>query len=898
MDLQGGWKIIAECDPETRSRRDLDSESDDEELNSKSIGWPMNETLVPPNAILDPKRLAFKKCDDFSEILDKNSPQRQWISWVSSVKSCSPQKRSKERNERRSRLGKGKSIEASRGKGKENKVGKTTQDITFVTEALVLERERNNANDGMLKGKVVMFGVSHEDDAEFRSLPIKSPKMIYYPRPWGCRDKITSFSEDKAKNLAEKLLNPIFNINQREKNKVTQNDENIIISRIKHLIKTYHFPIKFSTLNFKTHILSLPWKIQYELLKKVQVVLKFDTTNFFTPADQNTKDYNKEYPINLECSMGMETQLTYTLRYPYTEEVLTLYLHHLQKLCSFPESCVPQNLLGTELDQVLQPRLNALEDADVNVKKESDSYSKIMCKLLESFRISCSADSLLLHDVLYINSFKITIYNATQNKVGFYVNYFPDLKLVKNYEIFYKNKETSKNSLGTVTRLVQCYKDKDIEALHKEIFLRKVNKCPEIKTCQKYPINKYFKHKDILELWDDCSEKNYSLAKFIELSKDLNWDDDKWADETGDLSFNGFLFALLFNNEEGFYPILLSFDKQKQQNLEQYIKDVYSSRFYMYKPITDKMKTSNSLYIRNVPATYAQLKSNVDVYKYKRRPKEKQREQREKQSKRPRRRLRLSRSPAAAKKSDSPPAAKKSYSPPAAKKSDSPPAAKKSNSPAAAKKSKSPPAAKKSKSPPAAKKSDSPPAAKKSDSPPAAKKSDSPPGAKKSDSPPAEKKSDSPPKITKFLADRKYVQIVTNNKKCADINQEKDPHELISWNCKPYKGEGGDDTVNQWFAYNDRTSHIISAITDKCLYVNKLEENERVHQGDCNKAHNEWKFEGKNIMLKDSDFALYTSKEGYFIISKKLPKQEYTLRKSPKTKKKYLHGINFPALDV
>ena len=860
MDLQGGWKIIAECDPETRSRRDLDSESDDEELNSKSLGWPMNENLVPPNAILDPKRLAFLKCDDFLPILEKKSPQRQWISWLSSVKSCSPQKRSRERKERRSRLGKSKSIE--RGEEEENEGGGTTQDITFITEALVLERERNNASDGMLKGKVVMFGVSHGDNVELKLPNTKS--KIYYPREWGCRDKITSFSQDKAKNLAEKLLNPIYKINQRVQ--VTDKDEKIITSKIKNLIETYHFPTKNSILIFTEHILSLPWKIQYELLKKVQIVLKFDTTNFFTPADQHTKDYKEEYPINLECSMGMETQLTYTQRYPYNEEVLTLYLHHLQKLCSFPESCVPQNLLGIELDKVLQPRLSTLEDA-VTSKKESDSYSKIMCKLLESFRISCKADALLLHDVLYINFFKITIYNATQNKVGFYVNYFPDLKLVKNYKIFNKNQESLQNSLGTVTRLIYCYKDNDIKALHKEIFLRKVSECDEIRQCQKYPVNKYFKHKDILNLWNDCSKKNYSLAKFIELSKALHWDDElKWVDETEDLTFNGFLFALLFNNLEGFYPILLSFD-EKQQKHEQYIKDVYYSRFYMFKPIADKMKRKNSLYIRNVPATYAELKKNVEVFKYKIRG-----TRQEKGSKKPRRKLKLAL------------AVKKSHSPapqPPEKKSP----AKKSHSPA-------PQPAPEKKSP--AKKSHSPQPAPEKKSP--AKKSPAKKSLEKELQSQTAKKS--PAKNTKFLADRKYVQIVANNKECADINQEKDPHELISWKCKPYEEEGGDDTVNQWFAYNTRTSHIISAITDMCLYVDEVKENERVHQGDCEKAHNEWEFKGKNLMLKNTDFALYTAKKGYFIISKKFPRQEYTLRKSPKTNTEYLKGINIPALDV
>ena len=849
MDLQGGWKIIAECDPETRSRRDLDSESDDEELNSKSLGWPMNENLVPPNAILDPKRLAFLKCDDFLPILEKKSPQRQWISWLSSVKSCSPKKRSRERKERRSRLvkskrlGKSKSIE--RDEEEESEGGETTQDITFITEALVLERERNNASDGMLKGKVVMFGVSHGDNVELK-LPNKKSK-IYYPREWGCRDKITSFSQDKAKNLAEKLLNPIDKINQRVQ--VTDKDENIITSKIKNLIKNYHFPTKNSILIFTEHILSLPWKIQYELLKEVQIALKFDTTNFFTPADQHTKDYKEEYPINLECSMGMETQLTYTQKYPYKEEVLTLYLHHLQKLCSFPEyqSCVPQNLLGIELDKVLQPRLSTLEDA-VTSKKESDSYSKIMCKLLESFRISCKADALLLHDVLYINFFKITIYNATQNKVGFYVNYFPDLKLVKNYKIFNKNQESLQNSLGTVTRLIHCYKDNDIKALHKEIFLRKVSECDEIRQCQKYPVNKYFKHEEILRAWKDCSKNNYSLANFIAISKALDWDDElKWVDETGDLTFNGFLFALLFNNEEGFYPILLSFDK-KQQKHEQYIKDVYYSRFYMFKPIKDKMKRKNSLYIRNVPATYAELKENVEVYKYKSR--------REKGSKKPRRKLKL---PSAVKKSPSAPQPAPEKKSPAKKSPE-----KKSHSPAP-----------------------QPASEKKLPEKKSPKKELHSQTAKKS-----------PAKNTKFLADRKYVQIVDNNKKCADINQEKDPHELISWKCKPYEEEGGDDTVNQWFAYNTRTSHIISAITDMCLYVDEVKENERVHQGDCDKAHNEWEFQGKNLMLKGTDFALYTSNKGYFIISEKLPRQEYTLRKSPKTNKEYLKGINIPALDV
>jgi len=873
MDLQGGWKIIAECDPETRSRRDSDSESDDEELNSKSIGWPMNENLVPPNAILDPTRLSFMKCDDFLPILKKKSPQRQWISWLSSVKSCSPQKRSRERKERR--------LKSSRvfARARPTEEDSTsTEEVSFTTEALVVERERNIASDGMLKGKVVMFGVNHDDDANFCSLPLKSPspknspkkspkikcQKNYYPREWGCKDKITSLSDENAKILAEKLLNPIVSI---KRGKVKKDDG--VTSNINNLIETYHFPTENTILIFKEHILSLPWKIQYKLSKEVQIVLKFDTTNFFTPSDNNTKDYKEEYPINLECSMGMETQLTYTQRYPYKEEVLTLYLHHLQKLCSFPESCIPQNLLGIELDKVLQPRLSTLEDADVNVfMKESDSYSKIMCKLLESFRISCKADALLLHDVLYINFFKITIYNATQNKVGFYVNYFPDLKLVKNYKIFNKNKESLKNSLGTVTRVIQCYKDNEIEALHKEIFLRKVSECDEIRQCQKYPINKYFKHDEILLAWKDCSENNYSLANFIAFSMALDWyDEKKWVDETGDLTFNGFLFALLFNNEEGFYPILLSFD-EKQQKHEQYIKDVYYSRFYMFKPITDKMKRKNSLYICNVPATYADLKENVEVYKYKSR--------REKGSKKPRRKLKLPDSLAVKKSPSAPQPAPEKKSP--AKKSHSP-------APQPAPEKKSP--AKKSPE----KKSHSP-----APQPASEKKLPEKKSPKKELHSQTAKKS--PAKNTKFLADRKYVQIVDNNKKCADVNQEKDPHELISWKCKPYEEEGGDDTVNQWFAYNTRTSHIISAITDMCLYVDEVKENERVHQGDCDKAHNEWEFKGKNLMLKNTDFALYTAKKGYFIISKKFPRQEYTLRKSPKTNKEYLKGINIPALDV
>jgi hypothetical protein len=891
--MEGGWKIIAECDPKTRSRRDSDDD-DDEELNKKSIGWPMNEEIVPPSAILNPKRLGFTKCDDFLPILDKKSPQRQWISWISSVKSCSPQKKSREGMERRSRsLGKGKSLEG----GATN----DTQEITFTTEALVLEKERNDGSDGMLRGKVVMFGVNHSDEAKLKS---PTSKILYplYPREWVCRGKVTFLAEDKVEDLAEKLLTPIGKINRRFAHKVTSKEHNDILSRINDLMIKYHFPFKDrdkSVLKLKTHILSLPWKVQYELLKEVLFVLKFDTANFFMPSDKDTTDYNDEYPINLECSMGMETQLTYTKQYPYNKEVLTLYLHHLQKMCSFPENCVPKNLLGTELDRVLQPRLSTLEDSKF-VNKESDSYSKIMCKLLESFRISCGANAILIHDVLYINSFKITIYNATQRKVGFYVKYFPDLKLVKNYVLFDGTKETKINSLGTVTRLVQCYKEKEIENLHKEIFLRMVSQCPKIKQCQKYPINKYFRNKEISSLWDDCITKNHSLAKFIERSRGLDWDSDdeeKWEDATGDLTFNGFLIALLFNNEEeeGFFPILLNFDEQKRNHV-QYMKDVYNSRFYMYKHITENQKKNNYLYIRNVPATYAELKSNVDVYKYNRRPSGK--DKKDKQSKRPRRRLsrvsQLENKDALLKSSSS---SAQKFSPAA------PPLPAKKSKPQPAKKSKS-------HSPPAKKSKSHSPPAKKSKSPPQSqtKKSHSPrqPVSSKSQSPNSDthkspsKKNKEGPKNTKFPTDRSYVQIVTNitNKnKCADINQEKDPHELISWNCKPYKGEGGDDSVNQWFAYNQRTSHIISAITDMCLYVDEVKENERVHQGDCNKPNNKWEFIGKNLMLKGTDFALYTSKKGYFIISKKFPRQEYRLRKSPKTEKKYLDGINIPAED-
>jgi len=598
---------------------------------------------------------AIKKIKELQELVLK-TPQRRWVSWQSTVKKCSVSEESKQKIDRRRRE---LSLE-----GGEKEV------IDFTTEALFLKRERNGKEDGMFEGMVVMFGVNHLQNNSIQLSSVQPQKRTpYYPIIWDCAKdnngitnlkavvetiiyrqvnqvKNDAFDAETINNQMDEFLKKYYfpevdpNIQtafincvryqkeSREKltkvnlNKAKTNVEAVqayeIALKAKKILKLNleenEIEAKKAYKSFFNHIASLSWNVQLDLEIEVARILLFKTIPN-KHAEKVVKDCvplncPDKYPLNLECSMGMEVQFTITnSEKDQKKDVLTLYLHHLQRFCVFPEYCVPNNLYKVDLDRVLQPRLSTLNPEDLqNNKKENDSYTRIMINLLDSFRKASNADALLLHDVLKIDNYHVSLYNASQCKLGFYTSYINGLKLVKNYrQLNYKTIEqatkagiqTIRNALGTVTRNIECYEDEEVEKLNDEIFSQKIESLKEVFESKEYPLVKYFKNKQIQVAWKFAS----TLSDFLRLAKILKWMSPAFKDVTGDLTFDGLLYALL-----GDLDVPITRTKEERQ----YLNDLEYGRYYMYNPVVPQ---PSGLWIREVPTSYLQFKNLMQVFK-------------------------------------------------------------------------------------------------------------------------------------------------------------------------------------------------------------------------------------------------------------------------------------------
>ena len=530
MDLlKGGWSLLAHCDEATRSVRDPQKEFDVLPFNeNNTIGWPMNENVVPSNAILNPYRLQFQDCDDFAsyflndfakvglkvdnqlnaiqklEFLQKKlslfEPQRRWVSWKSGAAKCLPTQQQKF-----SFLN-----------------GGANQSIQFTTELVLLERERNNKSDGMLRGMTLVFGMNHSDDALFVNKEPKKKETKYYPNKW-------NFAKEKG---------TLYN-------------------------------------------------------------------------------YSEPYPLNLECSMGLELQFTLT-KYKGMDNILTLYLHHLQRLCTFPDYQVPDNVKGIELTKILQPRLHALDhEGELREDYRTDSYTKIMTNLIKSVMTSSKAQALVLHDVvqnfvkrqLQIQKVFASLYNSVllKDTCGFYTPYL-SCNLVKNFVPFDARKNKTKNVLNTITIQYDVYTKEDVNNFNNKIFQQQL--------------------KNIVadEKFESLVEKVYvdAAKASLEIEPEILFQDfvQRVKIPSENILFvSNLLFNFLFH-QPGFafedltaFPILNSLDvtDDERMKLETYLRDLHpmNSRYYSFSESPTSL--GNNLLIRKVPESYANLKNLTDV---------------------------------------------------------------------------------------------------------------------------------------------------------------------------------------------------------------------------------------------------------------------------------------------
>ena len=733
--LHGGWKFLAECNPETRSMRDSFFEKErDNEINSKHIGWPLNRNILPSHAILNPDKLGFFKCNNLSVELDQNndlahdidnilqiqeiqeqvkdSPVKRWVSWKSRVNDCSDT-RKEEQKEIRQLIDSeysdslNEALNGSLNGGLHDGLygGSKVQEIDFVTEMSALMKKRNNAVDGLEIGMVLVFGLCH---------------------------------------VAQNLVSEPSNIVSKSKK-----DDTVRVD-LDHSSIFSQYPLRW------------PQKTPYSKIYK--------------SLSWNVKDFPSNYPVNLECSMGMEVQFTLSEfvgeNGKAEGEELTLYLHHLQRMSSYPEDSIGEQFRNTDLKHVLQPEFVPTNRADKPIQAQkdeevqlvSDGYTKIMMNLFRAIGKATGASRMFLHDIASANKMiNISLYNIVTGQEPYYAKYLNNLQLVISKTL----KVNAKNSLETRTLSFQCFTTREFKKLQNDIFHTRVRRyyimevlersiARSKKEEEKTRIQKYINTWNSL---DNHGEVYVTLSDFFKyMNKHLKNND----------HLNECIGLLLYNNGNPILDILekedhlrKSQDSQDRLHISQVHKDFLfsihpdNSRYFSSDYFTDK----DILKVRDVPKTYQDLKNITNLY--------------------------LSPVYKSPKKSSESPKSPK----------NSP-----KNSP---------------------------------------KKSPTK-NSKKiiSEGVSDIKTSFGKQWFQLFVVNDKETEtsdtLLQNINMCADIENfsTEDGADLVAWKCngyenkstfkkKPFQFSVLNDSVNQWFAYDKRTKKIYNALSGKCLYVNE-----------------------------------------------------------------------------